>query len=98
MASAVASTSTYVFPPAPLPTWTVDAADDDGDRFRVKREDAGVRLSGPTTIVLADTDARLPNETSGGRKKKYLCAWPGCGKAYTRPVRLEEHQRSHTGE
>ncbi|BGP41525.1 hypothetical protein JCM10450v2_005573 [Rhodotorula kratochvilovae] len=102
MASAVASTSTYVFPPfsracSPLPTLRVDASDDD-DAFRIKYEDTAAIHHGAKTIVLSDNDARLPEQTSGGRKKKYLCAWPGCGKAYTRPVRLEEHQRSHTGE
>ncbi|ORY65629.1 hypothetical protein BCR35DRAFT_270293 [Leucosporidium creatinivorum] len=37
-------------------------------------------------------------QSSGGRLKKYACTHPGCLKAFTRPVRLEEHQRSHTGE
>ena len=35
---------------------------------------------------------------SGGRVKKFVCTVEGCGKAYTRPVRLEEHVRTHTGE
>lgn len=37
-------------------------------------------------------------ELSGGRAKRYACTEPGCSKAYTRPGRLEEHTRSHTGE
>ncbi|KIY53380.1 hypothetical protein FISHEDRAFT_7965, partial [Fistulina hepatica ATCC 64428] len=28
----------------------------------------------------------------------YQCTYIGCGKAYTKPSRLEEHERSHTGE
>lgn len=32
------------------------------------------------------------------RPKKYHCTWEGCGKSYTRPVRLQEHERSHTNE
>ncbi|OLL21984.1 Transcription factor IIIA [Neolecta irregularis DAH-3] len=32
------------------------------------------------------------------REKSYFCQYEGCGKAYTRPCRLEEHQRSHTGQ
>ena len=35
---------------------------------------------------------------SGGRLKRYPCPHPGCIKCYTRPIRLEEHLRSHTGE
>lgn len=31
-------------------------------------------------------------------KKKYRCTHAGCTKAYTKPSRLEEHERSHTGE
>lgn len=36
------------------------------------------------------------NETKG--KKKYVCQWDGCQKSYTKPIRLEEHIRSHTNE
>jgi general transcription factor IIIA len=31
-------------------------------------------------------------------KKKYRCTYQGCTKAYTKPARLQEHERSHTGE
>jgi hypothetical protein len=35
----------------------------------------------------------------GARKQpKYFCHWEGCQKSYTKPVRLEEHVRSHTNE
>ncbi|KAL0577742.1 hypothetical protein V5O48_004236 [Marasmius crinis-equi] len=30
-------------------------------------------------------------------KKRYACTYDGCTKAYTKPSRLEEHERSHTG-
>ncbi|KAF5375073.1 hypothetical protein D9758_000102 [Tetrapyrgos nigripes] len=33
-----------------------------------------------------------------GTKKRYKCTVEGCDKAYTKPSRLEEHQRCHTGE
>lgn len=31
-------------------------------------------------------------------KKKYYCTWDGCEKSYSKPSRLEEHERSHTAE
>ena len=31
-------------------------------------------------------------------KRKYKCTYEGCTKAYTKPSRLEEHERSHTGD
>lgn len=32
------------------------------------------------------------------RQTRYFCTWEGCLKSYAKPVRLEEHLRSHTGE
>lgn len=32
------------------------------------------------------------------RQTRYFCTWEGCVKSYAKPVRLEEHLRSHTGE
>jgi len=32
------------------------------------------------------------------REKRYACDFPDCGKAFSRPVRLAEHQRSHTND
>ncbi|KAH0589146.1 hypothetical protein H2248_004912 [Termitomyces sp. 'cryptogamus'] len=31
-------------------------------------------------------------------KKRYQCTYAGCDKSYSKPSRLEEHQRSHTGQ
>ena len=33
-----------------------------------------------------------------GAKKQYRCTFSGCEKSYSKPCRLEEHERSHTGE
>lgn len=53
----------------------------------------------PPAVVLSGGRARQVSEdSSGGRTKKWVCDYPGCDKSYSRPVRLEEHQRSHTGE
>lgn len=32
------------------------------------------------------------------KKSRYLCTYPECTKSYSKPSRLAEHQRSHTGE
>jgi hypothetical protein len=39
-----------------------------------------------------------PKRSPRSTKKKYNCTFEGCEKAYTKPTRLEEHKRSHTGE
>ncbi|KAI8451875.1 hypothetical protein BY996DRAFT_6432007 [Phakopsora pachyrhizi] len=31
-------------------------------------------------------------------RKKFHCDWLGCGKSYSKPIRLVEHKRSHTNE
>lgn len=53
----------------------------------------------PSVVVINGQLAKTEElERSGGRVKKFRCVVEGCGKAYTRPVRLEEHVRTHTGE
>jgi len=42
--------------------------------------------------------ASTPSNSFPCRKKNLICDFPGCGKTYNRPVRLAEHQRSHTNE
>lgn len=49
-----------------------------------------------TNPSIADTAATSVSKRK--RALKYICDWPDCAKAFDRPVRLTEHQRSHTGE
>jgi hypothetical protein len=36
--------------------------------------------------------------TVGTKVRKYKCNYTNCNKSYTKPARLREHERSHTGE
>ena len=40
----------------------------------------------------------LETTPSNTRPTPYVCDYDGCGRAFSRPCRLEEHIRSHTGE
>ncbi|KAK5171852.1 uncharacterized protein LTR77_003488 [Saxophila tyrrhenica] len=55
-----------------------------------------------TTYTEDATSAAGTTVTAGGstyrRLKKYICSFGDCGKAYDRPVKLEAHERTHTGE
>lgn len=52
----------------------------------------------PVSPVVSITLDAGPSERSIARKKKYACDFEGCHKAYSKPARLAEHQRSHTGD
>ncbi|KAJ7209665.1 hypothetical protein GGX14DRAFT_452499 [Mycena pura] len=51
---------------------------------------------------VASTSKSLPILINGtlvsNTKKRYKCTHPGCDKAYSKPSRLEEHGRSHSGQ
>lgn len=38
------------------------------------------------------------SSTAKAQVRKYRCSYTGCDKSYTKPARLREHERSHTGE
>lgn len=40
----------------------------------------------------------INGKLSASTKRRYKCTHDGCDKAYTKPSRLEEHERTHTGE
>ncbi|KAF9906292.1 hypothetical protein EC991_000780 [Linnemannia zychae] len=43
-------------------------------------------------------NSRLPTSSSTlAKAKSYVCQHPGCGKAYTKPSRLAEHELVHSG-
>ncbi|KAG9312012.1 hypothetical protein JVU11DRAFT_7285 [Chiua virens] len=44
------------------------------------------------------TETTLQVTISVSKKSRYPCAYPDCTKSYSKPSRLAEHERSHTGE
>ncbi|CCA73359.1 related to PZF1-TFIIIA (transcription initiation factor) [Serendipita indica DSM 11827] len=46
----------------------------------------------------AEDDAEDEVKASTSKKKPYKCTFKDCNKSYSKPSRLQEHQRSHTGE
>ncbi|GAA5994458.1 hypothetical protein JCM5350_007042 [Sporobolomyces pararoseus] len=112
MASAIASTSTYIFPAEPQTSTSpryssrstseqraeeafssdseqseTESEGDDEDEYREP-----VRRYGSDQISEGD-DNKPPS-----RRKTLFCSYEGCGKAYSRQSRLDEHERTHSGE
>ena len=50
-----------------------------------------------STRVKLKTHIIVNGSLVSNTKKCYQCTYKGCEKAYTKPSRLEEHERSHTG-
>ncbi|GAA5850095.1 hypothetical protein JCM9279_004908 [Rhodotorula babjevae] len=71
--------------------------DDDNDSAASYHDDDD---DDPSVQLDSDDDSDLFSDgaDSKPRKRRYKCSWPGCSRSYVRPVRLEEHERSHTGE
>lgn len=54
-------------------------------------------------LTLADTNTPLTESSVTGSKskprpKRYACTWSGCSKVFDRPIRLQTHYNTHTGE
>ena len=47
--------------------------------------------------VISKTHIIVNGSLVPNTKKCYRCSYKSCEKAYTKPSRLEEHERSHTG-
>lgn len=56
---------------------------------------ATATLPASNTPITEGSSARSKNKP---RPKKYLCTFPNCSKAYNRPIHLQTHLNSHTGE
>ncbi|KAF6760174.1 transcription factor iiia [Ephemerocybe angulata] len=82
-----------------------------GKRARSKSHVGVIHLaSGSEPSYSEQSDFEPPKPSSSSRpvlingklvantKRRYQCTHPGCDKAYTKPSRLEEHERAHTGE
>lgn len=48
--------------------------------------------------VLTSTSNNQSDKIETKSKKRYQCTWAGCTKTYAKPIRLKEHERSHTNE
>ncbi|KAG8726278.1 Strongly-conserved Zn-finger binding protein (TFIIIA), partial [Ceratobasidium sp. 428] len=83
------------------------ASDDSGsdyDSDEVSSHDANEQLtasSSKSSLGVRRPEYLLINGKPVARSKcvkPYVCTYGGCGKSYRKPSRLEEHERSHTGE
>ena len=52
--------------------------------------------AGPSTFIPADGVFKRPAASDG--LKRYPCTFAGCWKSYSKPSRLAEHERTHTGD
>jgi hypothetical protein len=77
-------------------------SEDDAHDFYSPLFEAGSDADGKAALHGLITSRSRPMLVNGklvvNQEKKYQCTWKDCGKAYSKPSRLEEHERSHTGE
>lgn len=108
MASAIASGSTYIFPSSsssshfshstliPPQHTHLESGNEEEDSEEEDSQDDETKLQ---QGLSEDEEVELKYSNSTKRKgKNWVCEYKGCGKSYTRRTRLEEHERTHTGE
>ena len=84
-----------------------------GKRKRERRDSLVIHLSSPAPSCeddliytgseyehgqASDYLSEGPSLGVARAKRRYACTFEGCIKAYTKPSRLAEHERSHTGD
>ena len=72
-------------------------------RFREYNDEETESLRETVTATAAGTDTPITEASSARgknrvRPKIYICSYPDCTKAFDRPIRLQTHINSHTGE
>lgn len=111
MASAIASTSTYIFPtssssrfsqPTSIPQRTQldqgsEEEDSEEDSQAEEVTEKGIKHDEEGLSEEEERDLKQSNSTKR-KGKNWICEYQGCGKTYSRRTRLEEHERTHTGE
>ncbi|KAH7335606.1 hypothetical protein B0J17DRAFT_720146 [Rhizoctonia solani] len=79
----------------------------DSDSDSEVAEDESVTISVKPASLLQGASQLSTRSTKGATSqntrlayvgKAYVCSHAGCGKSYRKPSRLQEHERSHTGE
>jgi len=70
------------------------------DESESELESENERLEQYSTSQTSRTASRVSSSSrlKENSRKKYLCSHKDCGKSYTKPSRLAEHERSHTGQ
>jgi uncharacterized Zn-finger protein len=111
MASAIASTSNYVFTESDLTAspqfspastskpqaaqfYSVEGDPTDSESGETTEDEYGEKEPAKRRDGLIRDGEDRPRE----RGKTWSCSYQGCIKSYTRRSRLEEHERTHTGE
>ncbi|KAG0199522.1 hypothetical protein BGX28_007243 [Mortierella sp. GBA30] len=75
------------------------SAEDNSDGFYHEEISVSRRSRSRSGLKTADGSSRSSSvQKAPVRSKLYVCQYPECGKSYSRPSRLLEHERAHTGE